>query len=407
MRNLIFGLTVTGAVVGGGLFGSSVDFDALKAGELKLSSPLALVRPRPPVAPLDPNAPRLEGLAFSLDASRNPLRSVDNEPPPFASASRNAGRCRMPAPSDAAQVILFGAYQADAVSTVALHDPDEGTGVVEVVIEPGDQPLYIVLTAYEPTIWRFSGAVERVERAVMVASNGPRPEPAQRAPGRNSRVSRAFDTSRSLPPPSESYAGVVGLQVSQAAMAEDTACFDYFYFPTSVKATRAAAALRHAAGRGPDRILGAYSLAAVKLPSGAAARGTGRPPVPEGFDPGLWRMAHRINGWGLSPVDVSTVVSPVSATVYDVLPGQTGLSQLVGSGALRRMPDGLRIEREIARVPAGLAGAHATQFTLAPGVSPPAGKLGHSCMVRESDGAVAGIGILCANGEYPLRDRPM
>ena len=43
----------------------------------------------------------------------------------------------------------------------------------------GSDPLYIAIATYQPTIWRFYGATERVERVVVI-SNGPQPDRASR-----------------------------------------------------------------------------------------------------------------------------------------------------------------------------------------------------------------------------------
>jgi Ca2+-binding EF-hand superfamily protein len=74
--------------------------------------------------------------------------------------------CAMPKASEAAKVMLLGAYQTGAISNVTLGSQDIAVGVGNVTIEPGAEPLYLVIGTFRPTIWRFYGAVERIERLV-------------------------------------------------------------------------------------------------------------------------------------------------------------------------------------------------------------------------------------------------
>jgi hypothetical protein len=78
--------------------------------------------------------------------------------------------CALPKPSAAAKMLLLGTYETEALSSVALATQDMVTNTGSVVIEPGKEPLYIVLTSMQPTIWRFLGATERVERVVVTDS---------------------------------------------------------------------------------------------------------------------------------------------------------------------------------------------------------------------------------------------
>ncbi len=77
--------------------------------------------------------------------------------------------CVMPKASDAAQVVVLSAHRGEALSRVALGSQDVMTGTGEIRIEPGAAPLYIVVIADEPTIWRVTGAVDRVERMIGAA----------------------------------------------------------------------------------------------------------------------------------------------------------------------------------------------------------------------------------------------
>lgn len=89
--------------------------------------------------------------------------------------------CAMPKASASARVILLGTYQTEALSSVALGSQDKVTHAGELVIEPGAQPLYVVVTSFAQVIWRVTGAVDRIERLVVTSTwrSGP---PERRVP---------------------------------------------------------------------------------------------------------------------------------------------------------------------------------------------------------------------------------
>ena len=80
--------------------------------------------------------------------------------------------CAMPAPSPKAKVVLLGSYQTEALSSVAIGSAAMGSQDVvvhagRINVEPGDEPLYVVISSYAAMVWQFSGAVDRVERLAM------------------------------------------------------------------------------------------------------------------------------------------------------------------------------------------------------------------------------------------------
>src|SRR5204862_4075429 len=56
--------------------------------------------------------------------------------------------CEMPKPSNQASVILLGAYQTEALSSVWIGTQDAVVHAGRVVVEPGDDPLYVVIPTY-------------------------------------------------------------------------------------------------------------------------------------------------------------------------------------------------------------------------------------------------------------------
>lgn len=97
---------------------------------------------------------------------------------------RSSARCDLPPVPPRAVLAAFGVYEGQAISSVAIGGPDQETNLIDVVVEPGDAPLYLVLTSYESMIWRVSGATDRVVR-VVVSSSATGKETTISAPSRD------------------------------------------------------------------------------------------------------------------------------------------------------------------------------------------------------------------------------
>ena len=303
--------------------------------------------------------------------------------------------CEMPKASPASKVLLLGAYETDSLSTVALGSQDEVTGVGNVAVEAGSEPLYLVIASYRPTIWRFSGSTERIERVVVLAQ-------------------RSWHDKTTNKP--VALAGVVGLPADKVSFPKRTDCMQYFHEVPSVASAQAAGVVRVMAGKAPDVVAGKYELNTFHVPSARIeAVKNDRPRVlviqksagtltiegdprniqvvtPNG---NLERELLRFNPGGVVAVEADKVVASVKAEPYEVLPEQAGLIQLVQSGALtqNRMGEFL-INRKI-RYPAGLAGAHSVKFLLRRGVPAPDGSPGHSCVMSEEAGQAVANANLC------------
>jgi hypothetical protein len=269
---------------------------------------------------------------------------------------RSRDRCTMPPTTPDTQVVAFGVYESQAMSSVSVGGMDHETGIIDVEIEPGDRPLYLILSSYDPMIWRFSGATQRVSRVAL---------------------STTARTSAGTP-----MAGAMGLDKDRLGAVQGKGCFGSF---STAGEGRQVRAMSYAIlGREPEVLGGAYDVTAVRLPSGRAAKAMGAPPRPDGFDLNLWRDAVRYSPGGLITVDPAQVIALGEAKPYDILPNQMGLSQLIGAGAMREHDGYFEITRSIAHYPAELTGAHSVVFKMAEGVSRPSGDPGHSCIIGDS-----------------------
>lgn len=283
--------------------------------------------------------------------------------------------CRQPAPSAAARIVRLGTREGGQLSSVALGGQNVPTFAVSVEIEPGTEPLYIVATSNYPTIWRLSGATQRVE--AFIGS------------------SRARDA-RSMWP----AAGVTGLP-RRRFHAVPYACFGDFTegnMRMPLETSEAARLVTRRLGRTIDVAFGAYQPQGVRLPS---ARPFEAPmEAPDLFaDLGNeaaareWRDFLRYFRAGIARLSPRQVVSRAVPEPFEVYSYGAGLAQLLELGALTPVAgvSDFEIRRPI-RFPAGLAGGHSETFRLPDGVPPPVGDPAHSRVLSASNPRVCLIG---------------
>jgi hypothetical protein len=293
---------------------------------------------------------------------------------------RSAPQCELPALPAGAKLVVYGAYSSHALSSVAIGGQAQQTNFLDVKIEPGADPLYLVLTSYESMLWRLTGATERLAQVVVSSSQADRSD-AGSGPA-------AWPRRDPSAPKPVSASGVIGVARDKVAFAHID-CPPFFSDPTGNATDRALASIERSLGRAPDTAVGAYAVRHVSLPSGQTVRAdAAATPLPEGFDAQVWQEATRFWPGGLVSVDARDVVAPLKVEPYAVLPSQMGLAQLVGTGALERESDEVfRVVRPIAHLPARMTGAHGTHLVLAKGVPLPPGDPGHSCITREDTAA--------------------
>lgn len=378
--------------------------EASDAGEEEASGRQSLEK----LLELDPNADgRLtaaelrhlaEGVFNSVDRDGDGKISADEY---RAVASRiqaiqvvlSAPDCDLPPLPQRAQLVVFGGYEGDSLASVAIGGPDAETNLIDVVIEPGAAPLYLVLTSYESMVWRLSGATRRVTNVVVSSSSSARARPGMTRPRAGGAVS-AQRIARPSPLALRgkvSASGVMGVPARKVTIARP-GCLNYFSGdePTATRAMRAT--LQRSLGHGPNAIFGQYSVQRVALPSGTITQAKGEEAaLPRGFDPQMWSDAVRFWPGGLVTVDARLVVATAGVERYRVLPSQMGLAQLIGSGAIQRLPNGrFLIVRPIAHMPPSMGGSHSVTLQLAPGVPVPPGDPVHSCVIM-ADGTADGV----------------
>ncbi len=220
--------------------------------------------------------------------------------------------CRFPQASEGVQVVLLGTHRGKALSSVTLGGDDAIVSVADVWIEPGDQPLYVLLASRHPLIWRFTGAVERVE--VVVAG------------------SQKTDATGAV------RVGVVGVPAALVHVPPGTNCMSPFVNASSTPTLKMTKTLGRLIGREPDVVKASARVSAVSFPTGLLDRTVAYADTRELPEDGpvgeLWRDLLFDYPGGLVQLDANAVVSPAAARPYVTLPHEAGLAQLVEQGTL-------------------------------------------------------------------------
>jgi EF hand len=298
--------------------------------------------------------------------------------------------CAMPKASEEARVVLLGAYEGEAISTVSIGSQDIAVGTGGIVVEPGTEPLYLVVLSFRPTIWRVTGAVERIERLVLAGESA--------------------------------NLGATGVPTERVSFLGRTNCMGHFTAVPSTHAAIAAAAVKRDTGKEPAVVKGRYSVSEFVVPSGdvrtrqpaqrlpvtVQSQGgsvrieTGRATVVQKeantvvIENGRGSVTVRTGPMNLreemlrtSPGDVvdidpAAVVANKPVERYQVLPGMAGLMQLVQSGAVSQGERDEYLIKQKIRLPAELHGA--VKFLLLRGVPAPDGEVDRSCVISEETG---------------------
>ena len=295
--------------------------------------------------------------------------------------------CSMPAASEKSKIVLLGSYETDALSSVAIGTQDEVTGVGSIKVEPGDEPIYLVIASYQPTIWRFDGAVERIERVVVTTTR------------------TGLNEANPKSPP---LAGVTGLPADRVAFVRQSGCVSVFTEAPSIDAAKAAGAVKQQTGKDVTITAGGLTVEGFRISSGLAEvveskrpgtmvvmeRSSSPPKVAgdannaavQAETGNLERIFRWLTPRGLIEVEAKSVVASTTAEPYEVAPQEAGLIQLMKSGALTQNQRGeFLIHRKI-RFPAALSGRHAAKFLLMRGVPMPEGDPGNSLVIAEETG---------------------
>jgi hypothetical protein len=270
-----------------------------------------------------------------------------------ASAVQMRERYRWPAPDPRSQIVIYEGGRAVGYSSLTTDDR-VCVEVRDIVIEAGLPPLYLMVTANAETIWRVSGATERLQTLLV------------------------------LTPSLSGASGVVGVPADRIVFSN----YHPPYVRVSVRpdederrALRLQAGfiiLATLIGREPDVFAQTKGEPRVALPSGTPmleGLADGEKPI-EGLGPSDPRGR-------LIAIEPEAVVAGRPLRPYATLPGALGLQQLCASGALQRIGENrYRVLKKI-QIPAGVSWR--VEFLLPAGVEPPDGNAMERDSVRRED----------------------
>jgi len=301
---------------------------------------------------------------------------MDNYVRSKVTANKKKYPCELPKPTADEQVVVLGTYRGASISTVFVFGPDDVTTTRPVIIEPGETPLYVVLTSKTSVIWKFEGAIQRVSRALIITSG------------------YGLGTG----------AGVTGLKSKQVQFLAPRTCPTYTHsfsvrshprYRTAKQKDRAERAIRvkrltmeTIIGRRVDVFAGVKNSEIAHLPSGSSSKMPDRDETDTtGLDARAQQFYLEKFPGGVDKVDPSTVIAPKPVGRYPVLPQYAGLLQLLRDNAIEKVGEKeYRIRTAIPHLPANLQYGHAMTFRLGKGVPLPGGTLGASCVISEATG---------------------
>lgn len=216
---------------------------------------------------------------------------------------------RLHVPSDAT-VVLVGGYEGSAISTHSAGAQIDTTFVIDIRVELGIRPIFLMLDSFRPAIWRVSGNTARL---AGVGIDG-------------------------------TTAGIIGIPAENVQYYNSVLCdLDIWkgFLPDNARETRA---IIETLRMSPDIVLSGYEIGLVYVPSGKMPNDYrypgARPPYISYDARQVERDLLRFSPGGVVEIDASLVVSNADISTYDVLPEEAGLAQLVESGAIQ--PTGLR-----------------------------------------------------------------
>jgi len=286
--------------------------------------------------------------------------------------------CAFPAARNQAKLVSLGPSSTSVVSNVFIGNNGLKTGIVDVIIDKGETPLYLLLGSDDAMIWRVSGATKRIEQ--VFASSGVSAE-ARDANDRSRRGS--YDRE-----PSSLATGAIGIDkdhftVGNVNCLRGSSGWRDRYLGA---ANRLAMVI---AGQEMDRFVGDYRVASAILPPATVTKGDpdGRSRL-QGNDPAEWKRTAREVLKDVVDIDPADVVSTQPGGVYDILPNGDGIAQMIVDGTLEPDSQGrFVLVRNAPICPAEFRGSRSIIFVVKDGVTIPEEIIGRSCVLNEEQAA--------------------
>ncbi len=294
-----------------------------------------------------------DGDGVVSDAERDILKKERQKGKEASSLRPAPITCRLPKATAADKVYAISAYRAGTLSNVAVAGQNRTSEVIDIHIEEGSEPLYIIASSFRATIWRVTGAVQRVSWFADSGLLG---------------------------------SGVVGLPRDKVMKGSGRPCLDFFG-PFQPEAQAHFKLIEDAVGHKLDGILFKDRIDAVSIPSQMERLNawSAKPLEPtsvtfklEGFPrKGIAQTSQTFKRFranypgGVADIDPASVVARVVAGLFDVLPREAGLLQLMQDGTLQEKGSRYVIQRPVIKLPGGWEDDGGVVFVLPPGMDRP------------------------------------
>ena len=298
---------------------------------------------------------------------------------------RQAG-CAFPTASAKAELVFLRADYAKRVSATFVGSEEKTTSVVDVTIEPGKKPIYLVLGSSSPMVWRAAGATDRIEKAVI---------------GSKDSVNRLLPSDK-YSQSATSAAGLIGLPKEKVSVVGPD-CLSQHFGPSSHDRMNADIVSQIIAKRPADVVASVENAFDISVPSALSAKKANTDPyppppapAPSGYASKRWQEIARDNQNYVIDIDPEDVVASEPVGRYTVNPGHFGIAQMVEEGILQ--PDEklrLVVLQNVKAWPAGLAGINAVTLVISDGVKVPEKSPKSSCVLTTAEASQGNWRSVC------------
>ena len=271
------------------------------------------------------------------------------------------GTCDLPMPTEKAQVVVLGAYEADRRSRVNVHGSSGKSGYFEVIIEDAaSEPIYLVVIVHSAVVVKLVGKTDMVERVVALSS-------------------------RSI--------GVAGLDEERVTFASPRACATpIFTSADSADGLLSRAAISAKLDRQIDTQAATYTATTFALPAGEFIP-TPKPAPKSTLDMlvdlflGRAEMGEVDTG-KVGDVDRAEIVTVGGLTLAGAYDHPASLMPLIQSKHVSRRPDGsYSIDKAFDVFPPDM---ESVTLILRGGIPMPRGDIGRATIINEDTGACSG-----------------
>ena len=228
----------------------------------------------------------------------------------------------------ATEVVTVHAHQDKSRSNILLGPDRKSADFLNIVVQPGDRPLTVIVSHFNPTAIRFSGATGRVRRVIAMGA---------RQSGWDHVAVDGLDSAKIT------FLPVIGHDrtLVTSCSAPPQACIPVQYFKLDPNVEHRWTGDSHVPidrwkGRlPPTKEIYALSTNTVVIPDGADAA---RPAPPAHDYPAGWRgewERYQAMTGQMGIFDPAKLLSPTQVRSDDKLPSWDGIASLIEQGALR------------------------------------------------------------------------